>query len=237
MKVTLITVLPLASATALPALNPRQNYFSFGNAFSTGPVATNSFIRQSTTTLVLPNLQSPHTGNLALWPGVGTKFLNSNQDGQLVQGLAISTVGQGSPCNFGANDVKWCITASTYDGSQTDGKAVGANPGDHVTFDYKYNDATKKIDQIVSVNGAVVSTLSTASGVGAGWGTAMECQQTKCGTVPEHHYLNTTLVMDVADPNYSRTLGVNSASGSLVTKDNGKTWTVADIKINQYTYT
>ena len=64
----------------------------------------------------------------------------------------------------------------------------------------------------------------------------MECQQAKCGTVPEHHYLNTTLIMDVADPNYSRTLGLTGASGNLVTKDGGKTWTVADIKINKYTY-
>jgi len=95
MKFTLITALPLASAAAIPALAPRQNYFSFGNAFSTGPVAENSFIRQSTTTLVLPDLQSPHTGNLGLWPGVGTKFPDSDQDGQLVQGLAISTVGYG----------------------------------------------------------------------------------------------------------------------------------------------
>lgn len=66
---------------------------------------------------------------------------------------------------------------------------------------------------------------------------AMECQQAACGTLPEHHYLNTTLIMDVADPNYSQTLGLNGASGNLVTKDGGKTWTVADIKIDQYTYT
>ena len=95
MKFALIIALPLASAAALPALVPRQSYFSFGNAFSTGPVATNSFIRRATTTLVLPDLQSPHNGNLGLWPGVGTKFMNSDQDGQLVQGLAISTVGYG----------------------------------------------------------------------------------------------------------------------------------------------
>lgn len=124
----------------------------------------------------------------------------------------------------------------------------------------KYNDATEQIDQTVSVNGAVVSTLSTTSGVGAGWGTgklfqayratslakpespnvdsflAMECQQTECGTVPEHHYLNTTLIMDVADPSYSQTLGLNGASGDLVTADGGKTWTVAEIKIDEYTY-
>lgn len=95
MRATLFTSLPLASVAAFPALTPRQSYFSFGNAFSTGPVADDSFIRQSTTTLVLPDLQSPHTGNLGLWPGVGTKFLDGDQDGQLVQGLGISTVGMG----------------------------------------------------------------------------------------------------------------------------------------------
>ena len=79
--------------------------------------------------------------------------------------------------------------------------------------------------------------MLTASGQGAGWGTAMECQQAKCGTVPQHQYLNTTLVMNTPDPNYSKTLALNGASGNLVTNDGGKTWTVATITINQYTYT
>ncbi|KAK6532188.1 hypothetical protein TWF694_003348 [Orbilia ellipsospora] len=225
MKSVLFALIPVASA----------QYFSFGNYFSTGGVAANSYIQRATTTLVLPQLQSPHTGNLGLWPGMGTKFDNG-ADGHLVQGLAISTVGYGSPCNLNANEVKWCVVASTYDGSQHDGTPYKANPGDHVTYDYVVNLNTNKIDQTVSVNGVVVSTLSWPSGKGAGWGTAMECQQASCGTVPEHHYLNTTLVMAVADPNYGRTLGLNGASGSLVTADGGKTWTVADIKINQYTY-
>ena len=90
MKSLLLIILPVVSG----AVVPRQTYFSFGNYFSTGPVATNSWIRQATTTLVLPALNSPHNGNLGLWPGVGTKF-DSGADGQLVQGLAISTVGQG----------------------------------------------------------------------------------------------------------------------------------------------
>lgn len=77
-----------------------------------------------------------------------------------------------------------------------------------------------------------------ASGKGGlGWGTAMECQQANCGTVPEHHYLNTKLTMSAPNPNYAQTLGLNGASGSLVTSDGGTTWTVADITINQYTYT
>ncbi|KAI9665918.1 MAG: hypothetical protein M1821_003853 [Bathelium mastoideum] len=232
MKSLLLTVLPVVSG----AVVPRQSYFSFGNFFSTGPVATDSWIRQATTTLVLPNLQSPHDGNLGLWPGMGTKF-TSGADGQLVQGLAISTVGEGSPCNFDASDVNWCVVASTYDGNQHDGTPYRAKPGDHVTYDYKYNDATAQFDQTVSVNGTVVSTLSTTSGQGAGWGTAMECQQEKCGTVPEHHYLNTTLIMNTADPNYSSTLSLGNATGDLVTADGGKTWTVAEITIQQYTYT
>lgn len=65
----------------------------------------------------------------------------------------------------------------------------------------------------------------------------MECQQAKCGTVPEHHYVNTTIIMSTPDPNYSRTVALNGATGSLVTADSGKTWTASDITIKQYTYT
>jgi hypothetical protein len=65
----------------------------------------------------------------------------------------------------------------------------------------------------------------------------MECQMAACGTIPEHHYINTSITMEVADPNYSHTLGLNHALGSIVTKDGGKTWTVDDITIQKYTFT
>ena len=65
----------------------------------------------------------------------------------------------------------------------------------------------------------------------------MECQTAACGTIGTHHYLDTTLVMDVADPNYGRTVGRNGATGSLVTADGGRTWTAADITIQQFTFT
>ncbi|KAL9617704.1 MAG: hypothetical protein Q9160_007537 [Pyrenula sp. 1 TL-2023] len=198
----LLALLPLVSASVVP----RQTYFSFGNYFSTGAVASGTYIKEATTTLVLPNLNSPHNGNLGLWPGMGM------DDGDLVQGLAISTVGRGSPCNLAANEVKWCITASTLEQNQEDGAVYRANPGDRVTYN------------------------SSGQG-GLGWGTAMECQQAKCGTVPTHHWLDTKLVMSAPNPNYKNTLRLNGASGNLVTADGGKTWTVADITINQYTYT
>lgn len=65
----------------------------------------------------------------------------------------------------------------------------------------------------------------------------MECQQANCGTVPTHHYINSKLTMSAADLNYKNTLALNGASGSLVTSDGGKTWTVADNTIHQCTHT
>ena len=83
MKTTLLT---FASALAFSqAVFAEDDYYrQFGNAFSTGPVATNSFIRESNTTLILPEVNKPQTGNLALWAGMGTS------GGDLIQALAIS---------------------------------------------------------------------------------------------------------------------------------------------------
>jgi hypothetical protein len=74
-------------------------------------------------------------------------------------------------------------------------------------------------------------TYTVDSGVAQGWGTATECQAAACGTYAAHEYINTKIIMDVADPNYANTKGTTGASGDLVTEDGGKTWTVDSIKI------
>lgn len=81
--------------------------WQFGNAFSTGPVAKDSFIRESVTTLVLPQVSSPQTGNLALWPGMGTS------GGDLIQALAISVADGSAGCPKSTG--QWCIIASTLE--------------------------------------------------------------------------------------------------------------------------
>ena len=142
----LLTFLPLACGLVVSKRQDTGYGVAFGNAFSTGPVADNSWIREATTTLVLPELNNPHVGNMALWPGMGTS------GGDLIQGLAISTVGYGSPCNMAADELKWCVTASTLESerirgtiaclpgynsplseNQEDGSAVTASPGDEAT--------------------------------------------------------------------------------------------------------
>lgn len=55
---------------------------AMGPYFSTGPVASNSFIRESTATLVLPNAPSDNAGDLSLWVGMGTS------NGDLIQSIA-----------------------------------------------------------------------------------------------------------------------------------------------------
>lgn len=59
-----------------------QSIVGFGPAFSLGP--TNSWIREATTTLVLPKVPSPQKDRLALWPGMGTS------GGDLIQALAVA---------------------------------------------------------------------------------------------------------------------------------------------------
>jgi len=78
---------------------------------------------------------------------------------------------------------------------------------------------------------------SSASGHAQGWGTAIECQTAACGYIAGHKYVNTKLIMDVADPTYDQTKATTNATGDMVTTDGGKTWNVATIVIGSFTYT
>lgn len=120
------TTLTLASLSALSHLALADYGWHFGNAFSTGPVATNSFIRESNTTLVLPKVNSPQTGNLALWPGMGTS------GGDLIQALAISVADGSAGCPKASGT--WCVVASTLEGEQQMGGFVPASAGAQVTM-------------------------------------------------------------------------------------------------------
>ena len=74
-----ITSLAFAAALGIASA---QDTIGFGPYFSLGPTA--SWIREATTTLVLPDVPSPQEERLALWPGMGTS------GGDLIQALAVS---------------------------------------------------------------------------------------------------------------------------------------------------
>ncbi|KAI5917763.1 hypothetical protein F4810DRAFT_716157 [Camillea tinctor] len=199
---------------------------AMGPAFSTGPVADGSFIREATSTLVLPNVPSGSSGITSLWVGMGTS------NGDLIQSIAD---------NWQSDD--WSIFAYTLlktgDNSQmpvqTDG--TPATESDQITMHYKYDDATGNYTQTVSINGDVVATLSTSDGYAQGWGSAVECAEENCGTVGAHKWIDTKIILDVADPNYINTNGKGQGvTGEMSTSDGGKTWTVSTIEIPEFTF-
>ncbi|KAI1360474.1 hypothetical protein F5Y08DRAFT_348698 [Xylaria arbuscula] len=211
----------LSFLTAAGAVNA-----AFGPAFSTGPVAENSFIRESTATLTLPAVPSSNNGDLSLWVGMGTS------NGDLIQSIAESYAGQ-----------SWTVFAYTLLSTgpssqmpvQTD--PYPASPGDTVTMHYEYSDSTGNYTQTVSLNGEVVATLSTSDGYAQGWGSAVECAATDCGTIPAHTWTDAKIIMDQADPNYINTLGIGSGvGGSMSTSDGGITWNIGTITIPEFTF-
>ncbi|KAI0188203.1 hypothetical protein EV127DRAFT_434964 [Xylaria flabelliformis] len=204
-----------------------QDTIGFGPYFSLGP--TQSWIREATTTLVLPKVPSPQEERLALWPGMGTS------GGDLIQALAVSF--ESPAANCGASAGQWCTWASTLQGEQLGGKQVPASAGDHLTMHYVYNDSTGKYDQTVAINGNIVSSLSTSSGQAEGWGTAVECQVDACtGTVASHQYIDTVITLNAADSTFARTLAINEATSSGLTTSDNKIFKVSTINIQSHTF-
>jgi len=71
----------ILSALAAAAVVSEVNA-AMGPAFSTGPTADDTFVRESWATLVLPSAPSDNNGVLSLWVGMGTS------NGDLVQSIA-----------------------------------------------------------------------------------------------------------------------------------------------------
>ncbi|KAK7402697.1 hypothetical protein QQX98_011561 [Neonectria punicea] len=212
--------------SALVAVAVTSANAAMGPAFSTGPVASNSWIREATSTLVLPKAPSGSTGDASLWVGMGTS------NGDLIQSIAD---------NWQSDD--WSIYAYTLmktgENSQAvvQGDSSTAVAGDEVTMHYKFDDASGNYTQIVSVNGQQVSTLSTSDGHAQGFGSSVECAEENCGTVPAHKWLNTKIILDVADPDYINTFGkAEGVTGDMSTSDGGLTWTFTEMSIPEFTF-
>ncbi|KAE8353200.1 hypothetical protein BDV28DRAFT_148323 [Aspergillus coremiiformis] len=218
---SLYQLMPALAALVIGSANA-----AMGPSLSTGPVASNSWIREATSTLTLPNPPSGNRGDFSLWVGMGTS------KGDLIQSIAE---------NFNQKD--WSVYAytllSTGANSQTaiQQPSTSAKAGDKITMHYKYDDSTGNYTQTVLLNGRSVSTLSTSDGHAQGWGSAVECAATDCGSIGAHTWTDTKIILNVADPNYIRTLRKGQGvTGDMTTSDGGKTWTVSTIHIPQYSF-
>ncbi|KAI7268316.1 hypothetical protein KC345_g7676 [Hortaea werneckii] len=195
-------------ALALATALPTTTLAAMGPAFSTGPVADSTFIRSANATLVLPAVPRNNAGVASLWVGMGTST------GDLIQSIA-----------------------ENWDSDSWSDEPMGADEGDRVTMLYEYQDDSANYTQTVSLNGHVVSTLSTSDGHAQGWGSAVECAETNCGTVPAHSWIDVSIVMDTADPDYKQTQAKGEGvTGELTTSDGGKTWTLGEIGIPEHSF-
>ncbi|KAF2638842.1 hypothetical protein P280DRAFT_430296 [Massarina eburnea CBS 473.64] len=199
---------------------------AMGPAFSTGPVGSGSWIREATSTLILPAVPSNNKGDASLWVGMGTS------NGDLIQSIAE---------NYDSDT--WNVFAytllSTGPSTQMPVQAEGstAKAGDKITMHYVFSDSTGNYTQYVLLNGNQVSTLSTEDGQAQGFGSAVECAATDCGSMPAHQWIDTKITLDTADPNYSQTLGKgDGVTGDMSTSDGGKTWSVTTINIPAFTF-
>lgn len=192
-----------------------------GPAFSTGPTSSDTYIVESWATLTLPSAPSDNNGDLSLWVGMGTS------NGDLIQSIAE---------NYATSD--WSVYAytlmETSSTSQTPIQASGSNAdaGVDITFHYKYDSSTGNYTQTVYKAGTVVSTLSTSDGQAEGWGSAVECAEENCGTVPSHTWSNVSIILNSADSSYSDTLALGTdVDATMSSSDGGITWEVGTISI------
>ncbi|KAJ5327731.1 hypothetical protein N7452_008121 [Penicillium brevicompactum] len=219
----------IITTVALFGLAHAGDKIGFGPNFAVSSTGS-TWIKEGNTTFILPETPSPQVERLAIWPGMETS------NGNLVQALAVSF--EDPAANCGAQKGQWCVWASTLKETQISGKMVPASPGDKITMHYVYNDSTGEYDQSSAINGEIVSTLSTSSGQAQRWDVAVECQVDACTRrSPPHRYVDTTIILNEANPYWSRGLYTKwSENSGLETIDGGRTWTVSTIELNSHLY-
>lgn len=182
-------LLALASVAAAQSTINFGPYWWLRPDYESSTEVPTAWIRSANTTLVLGAIPSPQVDRLAIWPGMSTS------DGDLIQAIAVSFSDPSSQCS--GTTGQWCTFASTLESEQESGTMVAASEGTQINMYYEYNDDTEMYDQTVTVNGQVISTLSTSSGKAQNWQTAVECQDDACSsTVPAHSKLNDSFLID-----------------------------------------
>ncbi|KAH9832777.1 hypothetical protein Tdes44962_MAKER00258 [Teratosphaeria destructans] len=206
---------------------------SFGGGFWTSVVGTDNWIREAESTLIVPAHPPNNKGIVALWLGMDM----SNKD--FIQALILS--------DTWTRGGEWETHAFTLHPNYPtvppgQGPNVFIKPGDRVTSHYIYNDATTQYDQTVSVNGKVVSTLSTsAGGRSQSCYSGMECTTSApetCGYVGAHQWLNTRIVLNEAQKDFDETLEYwpEATSSGIYTTDKGKTWKIDEAHVAAFTF-
>ncbi|KAK1624193.1 hypothetical protein BDP81DRAFT_464757 [Colletotrichum phormii] len=220
-----IAALPLAARIVAAG---QYDAWKFGNMFTLG--SDTSVITKATYFLHFSN----DSRWMAIWVGISHSISDqSNNLYQPVMNWAPDNVANG--CSASNNE--WCVFASTFTGSTQIAQDPVAIPlKSDVDFELVY-DASKGVTQKVWINGAMVSqqTDVDASGKTPTYiYSSNECYQGTCGTLAGYSWSNVTATLEKADKTFGGSLQLTGATSTgIKTTDDGKTWHVDAIKINE----
>ncbi|KAF4781303.1 hypothetical protein HER10_EVM0009988 [Colletotrichum scovillei] len=231
-----IAVLPLAARIVAAG---KYDAWKFGNMFTLG--SDSSVITKATYTLVPPSIPCGTVISnkddqpwMSIWVGISQSV--SDQGSDLFQPL-LNWAPDNSAAGCPASNTEWCVAASTFTGSTQVAQPYIAIPSkSDVDFELVY-DASKGVTQKVWINGAMVSQQTDVDGNGKAPTyiySSNECYQGACGTLPAYSWSNLTIVLAKADKTFGDSLQLTGATSTgIKTTDDGKTWHVDAIKINQ----
>ncbi|TGO91969.1 hypothetical protein BPOR_0014g00420 [Botrytis porri] len=104
-----------------------------------------------------------------------------------------------------------------------------------VIIDYGYNATSSNWTQVVTngQTGAELSYFSHPAGLMTGWGTSTECNDNCTGIVAKQQYLNTTITLASADPDFGATLGISQGTiyTGLTSEQGGLIGKIAEISV------
>ncbi|KAI8291711.1 hypothetical protein K4K60_000527 [Colletotrichum sp. SAR11_57] len=204
----------------------------------------NAYIQEASATLVLPELPSAISGDVAIWSAIMMQ-----NEASFLQGVT-SNSPSGSYCEDGGKN--WCNFAYTLVGSNpTVGTPVKASAGSTVRTHYKLNSSTQLWDQNVYVDGKLVSTVNTSKGQhGNIFYISIECASGGCANHPAHSWSHSSrqpkpeansfiawkdvsIVLSEADKSFghSGSWEHGATGGAMTTSDGGKTWNIATLNI------
>ncbi|KAK5660033.1 hypothetical protein OQA88_13501 [Cercophora sp. LCS_1] len=186
-----------------------------------------TWIQEAVATLVVGEVPSQITGDVALWTGIMT----DKRD--FLQGVTQNSQPSYYCTNLGRN---WCTFAYNLIASRTaeNGTPTVAPPGSRIRTHYKINPDTQLWDQKVYLNDKLVSQISTSKGYkGQIFYVSIECAAGRCAPAPAHAWEDMSIVLSKADQTFGKTTDwlYNAVGGKMSTPDAGKTWNFTRLSV------
>ncbi|KAI8650266.1 hypothetical protein NCS57_01359700 [Fusarium keratoplasticum] len=190
----------------------------------------NAYIQEASATLVVGDVPSPITGDVALWSAI----MMENQ-ASFLQGVTENAPqGLGYCTDLGKQWCNFAYALVNQSSEPKNGKPVKAAPGSRIKTHYKLNSQTQMWDQNLYINDKLMSSVSTSQGQhGEIFYISVECAAGTCATAPAHSWEDISITLSQADSTFGRSGGwqYGATGGKMSTPDGGKTWRFTTLKV------